>query len=220
MANQSPLARWVRRVCVIAAGVLVVMLVVWVLEDPIENLATDWTAFDRAADRVLAGEEVYRPHDADTEPLPYLYPPYALWLALPLAMFGYYGSFAFSAMFTFGALLAGAVLVSRLGSDTGGDRSAAVTACVTSGAAITSTLIGQYSGLYALAVGAGAYAFARDRHGLAGLALALLVLKPNLAIVVPVVLVWSRSWRALGGFAAGSAAIVASSATGLRAMSS
>jgi len=190
---------------------MIVLLIAANIENPLEELATDWIAFDRAADRVVAGEQVYRPFDAETESLPYLYPPYALWLALPLALFGFYGSFVFSAALTFFTLVGGAMLIARRGSLSPGDRGAAVTACVASGATITSTLIGQYSGLYALSIGAGTYLFDRGREGWAGAVLALLVLKPNIAIAVPVVLVWSRSWRALGGFVVGTALVIASS---------
>ena len=91
---------WARRVAIVGAGILTFMLAAWVLSDPVENLSTDWTAFDAAADRLFAGEAVYRPYDAETEPLPYLYPPFALWLALPLGLFGFAGSFILSALFT------------------------------------------------------------------------------------------------------------------------
>ena len=81
-------------------GVLVLMLAVWVLDDPSTNLETDWTAFDRAADRFFAGETVYRPFSFEEEPLPYLYPPFVLWLSFPLALFGFLGSYAVAAVST------------------------------------------------------------------------------------------------------------------------
>ena len=186
------------------------MLVVWVLSDPATNLETDWTAFDNAADRLIAGERVYRPFNAETEPLPYLYPPFALWLALPLAATGFYGSFAISAIGTFVAFIAGIRLYTS--SESGEfDVTTGTILAVASGAAVSSTLIGQYSGVYVLSLGLAAWLWSRDRRLLAGLALAILWLKPNIAIAVPVVLVFSRSWRTLGGFVAGSIAIALSS---------
>ncbi|MGI9606326.1 MAG: glycosyltransferase family 87 protein [Acidimicrobiales bacterium] len=204
----SSAADWMRRLSLIAAGVLVVMLITWILDDPIENLSTDWTAFDRAADRAWAGERVYRPFDAESESLPYLYPPFALVLALPLALVGFYGSFAFSASLTFAAFVSGVVMVVRRREI---DRATAVIVASTTGAVITSTLIGQYSGLYVLALGAMAAFLVDGRERAAGAALALLWLKPNLAIAIPVVLVWSRSWRMLGSWAAVSVGVFASS---------
>ena len=91
---------WARRFALLVAGVLAFMLAAWVMSDPVENLSTDWTAFDNAADRVFAGDDVYRPYDAEAEPLPYLYPPFALWLSLPMALFGFAGSFLYSALLT------------------------------------------------------------------------------------------------------------------------
>ena len=208
MTVESPLGRGLRLLALLVAGVLAVMLAVWVLEDPRENLSTDWTAFDTAADRVWAGEEVYRAYDAETESLPYLYPPFALWLALPLALGGFAFSFLASAGLTLGAMIAAVRSALRLAPADLTDRRAAMVLPLCSGAVLSSTLIGQYSGLLALAIGAGALLYAQGRHGAAGVVLALLCLKPNLAIAVPVVLAWSRSWSTLRGFAAGAGGLV------------
>jgi hypothetical protein len=228
---------WARRSALLIAGVLVFMLAAWVMSDPVENLSTDWTAFDNAADRVFAGEDVYRPYDADAEPLPYLYPPFALWLSLPMALFGFAGSFLYSALLTGICFIVGLrwFTRARVGkldyaadtpacaavdestgviADESADGIAASTGVIVglaSGAAISSTLIGQYSGIYALAVGGAAHAYSKDRHGLAGALLALLWLKPNLAIAVPVVLLWSRSWSVLRAFALATAVLALSS---------
>lgn len=202
--------RWARRGAVFGAGVILFMLAAWVGTDPVENLSTDWTAFDNTADRVLSGEEVYRPYNGTTEPLPYLYPPYALWLTLPLGAVGFAGSFVLSALLSFVCLATGLIWMGR--SQLGRvDRTTGVIVGLASGSAISSTLIGQYSGIYALAIGGAAQAWSRDRHGVAGAFLAMLWLKPNLAIAVPVVLLWSRSWRALQGFVLTTALIMLAS---------
>lgn len=203
MPVESTIGRSIRLLALLVAGVLAVMLAVWVLEDPRENLATDWIAFDKAADRVWDGENLYRAYDDESERLPYLYPPFALWLALPLALGGFAASFLYSAGLTLGAMVAAVRSILRLAPDQMVDRRAAFVVPLCSGAVLSSTLIGQYSGLLALSVAAGALLFVQGRHGAAGLVLALLCLKPNLAIAVPFVLVWSRSWRTLSGFAGG-----------------
>lgn len=208
--------RWIRRIALLIAGVLLLMLIAWVLDDPTENLATDWTAFDNAADRVLAGEAVYRPYDAASEPLPYLYPPFALWLALPLGAVGFTASFLFSAFLSACCLVFGLVWMGRAEAGVTDplritERTTALIVGLGTGAAITSTLIGQYSGVYAFAVGGAARAYSTDRRTLAGVFLALLWLKPNLAVAVPVVLVWSRSWPVLRGFVGASVGIIVSS---------
>ena len=93
------------------SAVLILMLVQWVAQDPIERLSTDWTAFDNAADRLANGETIYRPVDVETEPLPYLYPPFALWLVLPLGWVSFAGSFAISAAMTAITVVLGNVLL-------------------------------------------------------------------------------------------------------------
>ncbi len=191
-------------------GVLVLMLAVWVLDDPSTNLETDWTAFDRAADRFFAGETVYRPFSFEEEPLPYLYPPFVLWLSFPLALFGFLGSYAVAAVSTLIAYIAGLRWFARA-EDGDVDRTTGLIVAICSGVAVGATLIGQYSGFYVLAFGAAVLLFKRDRLALAGLVLALLWIKPNVAIVAPVALVWARSWKTLGGFIAGSVALVLSS---------
>ena len=199
-------SKYARYFAILAASVLSIMLFDWVRMDLPESLETDWTAFDRAADRLLAGEEVYRPFSFESEPLPYFYPPFALWLALPLGALGFWGSYIYSAALTLIAYIAG---LRWFGRSAPGeiDRTTGIILAVASGATIGSTLIGQYSGVWVLSLGGACLLFTRDRKFLAGLALALLWLKPNIAIAVPVVLVWSRSWQPLKGFALGSGAL-------------
>lgn len=214
---------WFRRVALVLGGTLIVM-VVWsvIQEGAVEGLRTDWTAFDNAASRLLAGEDIYRPWDGEVETLPYLYPPFALWLTLPLGLVGFTGSWLIAAGSALAAFLGGLALLRRVAhadlesvaDETARKRRIAFTtgifgACTT-GTAFNSILIGQYSGLYVLAVGAALFLFVADRPKLAGLALALLILKPNIAVAVVVVLLWSRSWKVLAGFAIGTVGALAS----------
>ena len=202
---------WVRRLVIVTAGVIGFMLLDWVMSDPQGNLQTDWTAFDRAADRLLAGERIYRPYDAEAEPLPYLYPPFALPLSLPLAGFGFYGSYAISALGTLLAFVGGMLVFAKI-EHRPADKTTGLIAAIVSGAVISATLIGQYSGLYVAFFGVGGWLLVRGRHILAGIVLALLWMKPNIAVVVPVALVWSRHWRCFAGFAGCTGALVGTSA--------
>ncbi len=208
-------ARWVLRCCVVVAGVVVAMLATWIAGDPIARLTTDWTAFDNAADRLLAGDEVYRPYDESTEPFPYLYPPPALWLSVPLAAVGFELSWVLSAGLTGGAMLWGLVILRRLADELqfGDERpqTGLIAPAALSGIAIAATLIGQYSGLWVLSLAVSCRAFVYGHERRAGFALALLILKPHIAVAVPIVLLWSRSWRALGAFVGASGALIASS---------
>lgn len=183
----------------------------WVLTDPAENLQTDWTAFDTTADRLFDGETIYRPFEKGVEDLPYLYPPYALWLAIPLSPLGFYPSFFASLALSLGSTFAAVRLVGRLAPPKWLSTRTAVVVAATTGATITSALIGQYSGLLALGVAASAYLTVRNRPFAAGAALALLLLKPYLLIVALPFVIWSRSWKMVQGAVFASAAVLVSS---------
>ena len=206
-----------RLLALVLGGALIVLAIGTVSQEGLEGIRTDWTAFDNAASRLLGGEQVYRPWDAEVETLPYLYPPYALWLAVPLGLVGFLGSYVLAAGSALLAFLGGIWLLRRtaLRGEPSQDRSVSITtgliAACTTGTAFSTVLIGQYSGLYVLALGLGLWLFINDRPALAGLALAILILKPNIAIALVVVLLWSRSWRALAGFGAGTVGALASS---------
>ena len=205
-----PAHRLARLIAVATTSVIVILLVAWVRTDPRTNLETDWTSFDNAAERFFASEQVYQPWNGETEPLPYLYPPFVLWLALPLGFLGFFSSWAFSATLTVGTFIGGILLLARAVPGAA-DRTTGLVLATASGTVVAAALIGQYSGIYVLSLGLAAWLWVNDRQLLAGLALAILSMKPNLAIAVPVVLIWSRSWSALRGFTAGTVAALAAS---------
>ena len=190
-------------------GVLTFMIFFDRITGPRAGIATDWIAFDNAADRLWSGETIYRALDTETEPLPYLYPPFTLWLATPLALFGFVMSWVVSMLAMAVALVVG--FAKMLGSGVGHHRGAALAIALSTGSVASSVLIGQYSGLYVLAVGCAVAAWKEDREGLAGVFLALLWIKPNLAVAVFVVLAWGRAWTALRSFTATAGALVGSS---------
>jgi len=194
--------RLAQRGAVVFGSMFVILVLAWLLGDPLPRLRTDWTAFDNAADRLVAGEEVYRPWNAESETLPYLYPPFALWLSLPLALGGFLTSWFIAASMTAVSSAVGVALLLRSTPEHIDRRTAAV-GLATCGSFFGASLLGQYSGFYVLAFGLSLLLWSRDRQALAGLALAILLMKPNIAIAVPVILVWSRSWRVLAGFAGG-----------------
>ncbi len=206
---------WARRISIVSTAVLVILLAAWVRTDPRVNLETDWTSFDNAAERLFAGERVYVPW-SDDEPLPYLYPPFVLVLAAPLGLLGFYGSWVFSLCLTLSSFGGGIWLLSKTVSGADVDRSTGLIVATFSGSVVTAALVGQYSGVYVLAFGLAAWLWHNDRQLLAGVALAILVMKPNIAVVVPVALIWARSWRALAGFGLGTVgALVLSVPVGL-----
>ena len=189
----------IRKLAIAGFVVLVALVTNFYLGDPGQRLQTDWTAFDNAATRLFAGETVYQPWDFEAEPLPYLYPPFALWLAVPLQPFGFFGSWAISFTMTavtslFGVRFLAAATAKGVRQTTG------VIVAGTTGSFFGAAALGQYSGFYVLSLGLALWLWKKDRLFLSGLALGILWMKPNFAIAIPVVLVWSRSWPVLRGF--------------------
>jgi hypothetical protein len=135
--------------------------------------------------------------------LPYSHPPYYTLLIAPLAALDYRQ--AYYAMAAFNVLLT-AVLVAILvrNSLSIHGRAAVVAAAMIAGffPLFVTVLQGQ-SDLVVLVPLAAAYvAWTRGRHGWAGVFSALALAKPQLLLLVPVLFIARRAWRALAGFVA------------------
>ena len=131
-------------------------------------------------------------------------PPLAAWLLQPLTYVNPHAALAIFLVVSLLALGLAAWLLRHHISRSPGRRLIAVLALASLPAAMTFAY-GQWDALLALAV-AGAYvALQRDRQVLAGLLMAILLLKPQLVWLVPVVWVVGGSWRVLFGFLAGAA---------------
>jgi hypothetical protein len=140
--------------------------------------------------------------------LPYFHPPYYTLLIAPLAFLDFRD--AYYAMAAFNVILA-AVLVVLLvrSSEHIHGRAAVVAAALIAGffPLFVTVLQGQ-SDLVVLVPLAAAYnAWARGRRGWAGIFSALALAKPQLLLLIPVLFVARRAWRALAGFAAVVAAL-------------
>jgi len=134
--------------------------------------------------------------------LPYFHPPYYTLLIAPLAFLDYRG--AYYAMAAFNVALA-VVLIAILirGSERIHGRAAIVSAALIGGffPLFVTVLQGQ-SDLVVLVPLASAYlAWARGRMGWAGIFTGLALAKPQLLLLIPVLFVTRRAWRALAGFA-------------------
>ena len=133
--------------------------------------------------------------------LPYFHPPYYTLLIAPLAYLDY--RHAYYAMAAFNLLLAVAlvVILVRTSLRVHG-RGRLIAASMIGGffPLFVTVLQGQ-SDLVLLVPLAGAYAaWARGRIGLAGALSALALSKPQLLLLIPVLFITRRAWRALAGF--------------------
>jgi GT2 family glycosyltransferase len=135
--------------------------------------------------------------------LPYFHPPYYTLLIAPLAFLDYRG--AYYAMAAFNVVLAALLILLLVrGSKRVHGRAAIVAAALIGGffPLFVTVLQGQ-SDLVVLVPLAAAYnAWARGRLGWAGIFTGLALAKPQLLLLVPVLFVTRRAWRALAGFAA------------------
>jgi GT2 family glycosyltransferase len=140
--------------------------------------------------------------------LPYFHPPYYTLLIAPLAALSYRQ--AYYAMAAFNLLLTAALVILLVRSSLSiHGRAAIVAAAMIAGffPLFVTVLQGQ-SDLVVLVPLAAAYAaWARGRHGWAGIFSALALAKPQLLLLIPVLFLARRAWRALAGFVAVVAAL-------------
>ena len=140
--------------------------------------------------------------------LPYFHPPYYTLLIAPLAALSY--EQAYFAMAAFNLLLGVALiaLLVRSSLSIHGRAAIVASALIAGFFPLFVTLLQGQSDLVVLVPLAAAYAaWARGRHGWAGIFSALALSKPQLLLLIPVLFLARRAWRALAGFAAVVAAL-------------
>ncbi|HET7467149.1 MAG TPA: glycosyltransferase family 87 protein [Candidatus Dormibacteraeota bacterium] len=137
---------------------------------------------------------------------PYLSPPADSWLALPLVDLPYALAFAIWASIVVAAL---ALAFGWTSAYRGPARVAAVAVAMTPWWVLLAVYVGQVVPLVAAAVLVTWRLVKSNREIAAGLVLSLLALKPNTAILVPLVLLVTGRWRAFVAWAAGSVALAA-----------
>ena len=140
--------------------------------------------------------------------LPYFHPPYYTLLIAPLGFLSYRE--AYFAMAAFNVLLAAAlvVLLVRSSLSIHGRAAVVATAMIAGFFPLFVTILQGQSDLVVLLPLAAAYtAWARGRHGWAGIFSALALAKPQLLLLIPVLFIARRAWRAVAGFIAVVAAL-------------
>ena len=134
--------------------------------------------------------------------LPYFHPPYYTLLIAPLANLDYRN--AYFAMAAFNLVLAAALIALLLRSSLGLHGRGAIAAAVMIAGffPLFVTLLQGQSDLVVLVPLAAAYAsWSRGRYGWAGAFSALALAKPQLLMLIPVLFIARRAWRALAAFA-------------------
>jgi hypothetical protein len=130
---------------------------------------------------------------------PFLSPPTVAWLAAPLTLFPYPVAFGVWAALTF---LAFAVALAWAGVSSGTSRWIAVLGALTPWWVVHAVALGQVVPLVAVGVVLG-WRLLRDKRDIAaGVALSLIFLKPNTAVLVPLALLLARRYRAVASWLA------------------
>ena len=130
---------------------------------------------------------------------PFLSPPMVAWLAAPLTLFPYPVAFGVWAVLTF---LAFAIALAWAGVSSGNSRWIAVLGALTPWWVVHAVILGQVVTLVAVGVVFG-WRLLRDKKDIAaGVALSLIFLKPNTAVLVPLALLLARRYRAVASWLA------------------
>ena len=135
---------------------------------------------------------------------PFLSPPSVAWLVAPLTLLPYSVAYGIWAAFTFLAL---AVALAWAGASAGTGRWVAVVAALTAWWVLHAVNVGQVVPLVAAGVVVAWRLLRTDRDIAAGIALSLMFLKPNTAILVPFALLIAGRYRAFAAWLASGAVI-------------
>jgi GT2 family glycosyltransferase len=133
--------------------------------------------------------------------LPYYHPPYYTLLIAPLGYLSYRQAYIAMAAFNLILLAVLIVLLIRSSQNIHGRAAVVAGGLIAGFFPIFVTILQGQSDLVVLVPLAAAYvAWCRGRHGWAGIFSALALAKPQLLLLIPVLFVARRAWRALAGF--------------------
>lgn len=194
-------------------GLTIFLQTAWVvgfyLRGDVGSLARkDWQAFYDAGCRLLRGDLAAIYPGATLIPQPWLYPPYCIWFTAPLGLLSPGWAYIACVSTQIVAVLAAIALLRRALPARAGEYLGPTLVVLASMPFNTAVIIGQASGLLVLALAAALRAWQRGGRFVAGLLLALVLCKPNLGVVFPVVCVLAREWRVLAGIVSGFALLL------------
>jgi len=179
--------------------------------DPMAVARRDWTIFWETGRHLVAGElDAIYPHVFDHGYL-WLYPPYCIYLTAPLGLLAEPAAYGVC----FGVELVAVVLaLALLRASLPAHRRDHWTAAAVVLASMpfnTTVAMGQISGILTLILALAVHAWVRGRAFAAGLFVALLFLKPQIAGFVALAAILAREWRMVAGTVTGCVALVIAS---------
>jgi hypothetical protein len=184
----------------------VVWLAILLQDGPRDN---DWKHFQVAADQFVSGawSELYTERMDSVHPgYFWRYPPYALYAVAPLAYVSPLIAYLLLASTGIAALVTSLYLLGRVASPQSlpGEWWIVV---LLSAPALTTLVTGQISGILLLCIAGACALWLQGRVVMAGAALGLLALKPNIGLLFGVYVLAGRHWRAVVGMGVVAAAL-------------
>jgi hypothetical protein len=179
--------------------------------DPMAVARRDWTIFWQTGHHLAAGDlEAIYPRAFDHGYL-WLYPPYCIYLTAPLGLLAEPAAYALCfAVELVAVILALAFLRASLPAPRT-DHWSAAAIVLASMPFNTTVAMGQISGILTLIVALALHAWVRGRPFAAGLFVALLFVKPQIAAFVALAAILAREWRMVAGTVTGCATLAIAS---------
>jgi hypothetical protein len=171
----------------------------------------DWTELYDPDRQLAAQEELFG--DTEGSFLYFAYPPHVAPLYRPLAALPYRAAYAVHTLVMLAALVVALALIRPMVDLVRNHFELTVTITILSYPMLRATTGGQNTALSLLALAAMWRLLSDDHDIAAGFVLALLLYKPQLALPFVGLLLVSRRWQAIGGFAAGAGAVWSFSAS-------
>jgi hypothetical protein len=194
-------------------GFVVLVQITWLASlasapDPMAAARRDWHAFFETGRHLVAGElHAIYPRTLESGYF-WLYPPYCIYLTAPLGMLPEPAAYIVCVAVEIAAVVAALALLRAVLQVPRAAIWLAAGAVFASMPLNTTLAMGQISGVLALVLAGALWLWHARRAFPAGLALALLFIKPNLAAFFVAACLLARQWRMLAGIASGVALLV------------
>ena len=195
--------RWIQRLSIFVAGVIWFLWAYTVLSTRFKAIESfDWVMFQDTA-RLCIRSRIHEIYPGVTKNFPFFYPPFFVTLIVPLGELSRPWAYMTIVSSMIAAMLAVLLMLRRLLPVYGPSYATAVLVVLSSPSWSQMIVAGQLSALYLLILVSALFLWTRERRMLAGIALSLMMLKPNLGIVFPALLLLRRQWTLITGWILG-----------------
>jgi hypothetical protein len=207
---RTALARWGPRLCVAWFAVIGTFWTYHVIATRFEcTYELDWVQFQDTA-RLFLSSRIHEIYPGISKNLPFFYPPYFIPLLAPLGLVSRPAGYTIIILSMTAALGAALWMLRSILPSNGSSYTAGVLVVLSSASWTTAVILGHFSALGLFFVVAGLFLWSRNQRVLAGVALSLLMFKPNLGLAFPLFVLVRRQWLVLAGWICGFALLLLS----------